>query len=237
LQVRPRAITLIVDATFFRRRKDRDGLLLFLDSTTKQIVWYKFIQTETKFEYQEGLSFLLQNKYQIYSVTLDGKKGIKEVFLKQNIPVQICQFHFQQTILRKTTLNPKSDLGRYLKYLATNFIKDRWQQWHLDLYYELLSNIYKEFLNERNDKQQFRHRRLRSAMRSIKTSSQYLFTYQKSSSTSITSTTLKIPNTTNHIDGGVNTKIKELVRLHRGMSIQRRNKLIEVLLVSLGKIS
>lgn len=163
------------------------------------------------------------------------------MFLKQNIPIQLCQFHFQQTILRKTTLRPKTELGQYLKYLANSFIKDRWQQWQLDLYHEVLSNIYKEFLNERNDKQQFRHRRLRSAMRSIKTCSQYLFTYQESISSTTTSsttdTTSKTPNTTNHIDGGVNTKLKELVRLHRGMNIQRRNKLIEVLLSSLGKSS
>jgi len=29
-----------------------------------------------------------------------------------------------------------------------------------------------------------------------------------------------IPNTTNHIDGRVNTKLKDLVRRHRGMKIE-----------------
>jgi hypothetical protein len=44
-----------------------------------------------------------------------------------------------------------------------------------------------------------------------------------------------IPNTTNSLDGGVITKIKELVRNHRGMNLQRRNKLIVFLLNSIGK--
>jgi hypothetical protein len=44
-----------------------------------------------------------------------------------------------------------------------------------------------------------------------------------------------IPNTTNHLDGGVNPKIKKLVYDHRGLNKTRRNKLIEVLVWSLGK--
>lgn len=54
----------------------------------------------------------------------------------------------------------------------------------------------------------------------------YLFTFQHYPA-------LKIPNTTNDIDGGVNTKLKDLVRRHRGMNIQRRNKLLVKLLYNL----
>jgi hypothetical protein len=83
-------------------------------------------------------------------------------------------------------------------------------------------------LGQRNESGQFAHRRLRSAMRSMKSNLHYIFTYQQLPE-------LNIPNTTNHLDGGVNPKIKKLVYDHRGLSKPRRNKLIEVLASSLGK--
>ena len=45
--------------------------------------------------------------------------------------------------------------------------------------------------------------------------------------------TLNIPNTTNHIDGGINTKLKDLNRRHRLMTVARRNKLLINLLYNL----
>jgi len=53
-----------------------------------------------------------------------------------------------------------------------------------------------------------------------------LFTYQEFPNQNI-------PNTTNHVDGGVNTKLKDLVKRHRGMKIERRNKLLGNLLYNL----
>jgi transposase-like protein len=95
-----------------------------MDAWSDRVLWFKFIKSETKAEYQEGLDSLKGNNYEILSVTIDGKIGIKEVFLSYQ--VQICQFHFQANILRKTTLNPKSILGQKLKYIATHFINKRW---------------------------------------------------------------------------------------------------------------
>jgi len=60
----------------------------------------------------------------------------------------------------------------------------------------------------------------------IKLALPYLFTYQDYLS-------LNIPNTTNHVDGGINTKLKELNRQHRGMRRDRRDKLLVKLLYDL----
>jgi hypothetical protein len=46
-----------------------------MDAWTGKVVWLKFIETETKLEYQEGLDFLIQNNYEIISVTIDGRIG------------------------------------------------------------------------------------------------------------------------------------------------------------------
>ena len=48
LKVNPRKITLVVDCTFFRGRGDKDGLMIFLDAITREVVWFKFIESETK---------------------------------------------------------------------------------------------------------------------------------------------------------------------------------------------
>lgn len=201
-------------------------MLIFLDSCTGIIVWYKFIPSETKLEYLEGLLFLEENGYTILSVTLDGRRGIASIF--KQYPTQYCQFHLQQTILKKVTRNPQTECGKALKYIATHCIKERWSEDCFTNQIIQLLETYSSFLKERNESGEYIHRSIRSAFRTIKTVLPYLFTYQHYSS-------LSIPNTTNHIDGGVNTKLKELVRLHRGMRVDRRNVLIEVLLRSLRK--
>jgi hypothetical protein len=161
------------------------------------------------------------------SVTIDGKRGIPSVFNKY--PVQICQFHVQKNILKRTTLKPKSDCGKILKQIGKEFIKDRWSEEEFKLCFNLIREDFKDFLNERNDNNRFKHRQLKSAITGIKLALPYLFT-------ALNHPQLRIPNTTNHIDGGINPKLKAIARDHRGMSIPRRNKLMEEILWNLGKI-
>ena len=172
----------------------------------------------------------LKKGFEIQSVTIDGRRGIPHIFKKY--PVQMCQFHNQRRILSRTTLNPKTDCGIRLKYIAKHFIKERWtKDKFTDEIHKILEE-FQQFLNEKNDKDEYTHRRLRSALFGIKLALPYLFTYQKYPN-------LRIPNTTNHVDGGINTKLKDLVRRHRRMRLDRRNKLLVNLLYNLsakGKI-
>ncbi len=169
---------------------------------------------------------MTEKGFQIQSVTIDGRRGIARLFESYSILVQICQFHIQSMILRKTTLNPKTDCGKKLKYIATHFIQEHWSKDKFIQKLRLTLEKFKDFLNEKNDKNQYLHRRLRSAIFGIKQALPYLFTYQDYPQ-------LNIPNTTNHIDGGVNTKVKNLVKLHIGMRVDRRNKLLINLLYNL----
>ena len=67
---------------------------------------------------------------------------------------------------------------------------------------------------------QYRHqRRVRSAYKSLKRFLPYLFTYQ-------THSNLNIPNTTNALDGGCFSPLKDLLRVHRGIGIKMKRKLI-----------
>jgi hypothetical protein len=69
----------------------------------------------------------------------------------------------------------------------------------------------------------YTHKRLRSAVRSIKTNLPYLFTYQDYPN-------LNIPNTTNLLDGGVFSFLKRLLKNHNGITKEFKKKLIDEIL-------
>jgi len=75
---------------------------------------------------------------------------------------------------------------------------------------------------KKNEQGEFVHRKLRSAVRSLKSNLPYLFAYQ-------TYPELNIPNTTNSCDGSF-AHWKQKVKIHRGLRQHRRNKMIDLLL-------
>jgi len=91
-------------------------------------------------------------------------------------------------------------------------------------------NQYEEFLNERatdlsesTKRPAYKHKKLRSAYKSLKTNLPYLFTYQKFPE-------LHIPNTTNSLDGSF-SHLKNMVGIHRGKIRERRYKIIQEILM------
>ena len=96
----PRAIHLVVDATYFGKRTDDTswGVILFRDADLKENLWWKYIDTERETYYREGKEFLEYRGYTIRSVTCDGFSGNLPVF--KGIPTQMCQFHMKQIVIR-----------------------------------------------------------------------------------------------------------------------------------------
>lgn len=84
-------------------------------------------------------------------------------------------------------------------------------------------NRWGNFLNERKidaqGKNRYVHKKLRSAYRSLKTNLPWLFTWYNHME-------LKIPNTTNAIDGYF-SDLKNKLRNHNGLSIERKKKFID----------
>jgi len=83
---------------------------------------------------------------------------------------------------------------------------------------------WEKFLNERTvsnktGKSHYTHKRLRSAYRSLKTNLFWLFTWYDNME-------LKIPNTTNAIDGHF-SDLKNKLRNHNGLSKERKMKFID----------
>ena len=55
----PRSVNIVCDATFYGKRKDKLGTLVFKDSTTKEVLTWKHIQSETIKDYKYLLSELI----------------------------------------------------------------------------------------------------------------------------------------------------------------------------------
>ncbi len=80
-----------------------------------------------------------------------------------------------------------------------------------------------KFFNEKkidcNGKNRYVHKKLRSAYRSLKTNLPWLFTWYDKME-------LKIPNTTNAVDGHF-ADLKNKLRNHNGLSTTRKKKFID----------
>lgn len=213
-------IIAVVDATFFGRGY---GVLVVRCPRSKRNVYCREINIERPDDYLRARMFLEQKGFIIEAAVVDGKRGLFNVF--GDIPVQMCQFHQMAIMRRYLTSRPKLEAGKELR-AVTFTLTISTEKVFIDLlnvWYEK----WKEFLKEKTyspDSRhwQYTHKRIRSAYRSLNTNLPYLFTYQKHPH-------LKIPNTTNSLDGFFN-KLKSLLNIHRGLSPKKRLKLIQEIL-------
>lgn len=213
----PQPLVLIADVTFFGRSY---GILVFRSQLLKQNIYWKEITKETPAIYREARIELENKGFIITGIVLDGKRGVREVF--RDIPAQMCQFHQTAILKRYLTSRPKTKAGQELRAigLALTILTEKdfeilLEEWH---------ERWREFLKEKTFRPDgkhwnYTHRRMRSAYRSLKTNSPFLFTYQKYPE-------LKIPNTTNSLDGFFG-KTKTLLRVHSGLTQERRYKIIQ----------
>ena len=223
---KPRAIHLVVDATYFGMKDTRLwGVLVFRDWEEKENLWWKFIDEEKIIHYKEGLDHLISLGYTILSVTCDGFSGLPELFFP--IPVQFCHFHQAQIIRRYTTLNPKIVAGHELLELVKTltFTTEKVFAHRLSIFVDK----YRNFLNEKTTnaltgESFYTHKKLRSAVRSLQIHIHILFTFERYP-------TLNIPTTTNTLESHF-SHIKDIVRIHRGLSLSLKQKMIHTILLN-----
>jgi hypothetical protein len=225
LDHKPRKVYLVVDATYFGKRRDGTswGVILFRDAEEKENLWWKFVKHESQLDYLEGKIYLEKLGYTIMSVTTDGFKGNIPVF--KGISHQMCHFHMRQIVIRNVTLNPKTEPGQMILAIVSRLHKDkkedftrRLQRFHFD---------YHKFLSEKtthpDGSKSYTHEGVRNAYNSLVTWHDYLFIYKANT---------HIPNTTNTCEGHF-SHLKDIIRIHRGMSNTLKRKAINaVFLVS-----
>ena len=195
-------------------------MIVAKDTELKIPIAYNFIETETKKVYENLIEQIKDRGFSIKAVILDGKPGIFSLF--KDIPIQMCHFHMKAIITKKLTKRPKlkasielKKITSYLGKISACRFEYMLSAWH---------KRHKEFLDEKVEDESkrgwhYKHRKLRSAYRSLKRFLPYLFTYKNYPD-------LNIQTTTNLLDGGCFSPLKDLLKVHRGIDKKMKRKLI-----------
>jgi len=218
----PKSIVALMDATYWGWNF---GVVTIKDHLSGRVVWFKFIDRKEKIEdYTEGVRWLENKQVEILGVVSDGLRGLRERLSRYKF--QYCQFHQVKTVKHWLTSRPKLEASRELLdivYFMTKTDKASF----VGLFSEWESK-WKNFLRERSigadGKTHYVHKTLRSAYHSVKRNMQYLWTFEECYG-------LGIPNTNNGIES-LFTEVKGKLRLHRGLSKERRKVLISGLLIA-----
>lgn len=220
IALKARETVVLMDATYWGRNF---GVVILMDASDSRVLWFKFIYRKERLDdYREGIESLKASGIVIKAVVSDGFTGMKE--LLSGTPYQFCQFHQLQRIRQLLTNKPKLPASVELKEIASSLtvadkdrFRDKLDDWH---------RRWKTFLQEKtvadNGKSFFTHRRTRSAYYSLKTHLDTLFTYLDFPDRSV-------PNTNNAMES-LNSVIKTKLRIHRGLSIKKRELLLANLL-------
>lgn len=212
-----------------------EGCVLLLVKTTDSVIFWTFAQRETYLSWHACLS---QVRGHPTTIVCDCQKGmfkaINELFPR--VLIQRCHFHVQQRNRQLLTMNPETLPGIAFNNLVKELPKlknhaeyrawvTQYQSW-MSRHKNYLSQkthypfdtqyIYKNFTKGKRNFF-YTHQRLRAAVYQIKTALPNLFHFLQHSN---------IPKTTNHIEGGINSQLKLLLRLHRGLPLQKRKYLV-----------
>jgi hypothetical protein len=206
----------LMDTTYFGRKL---GVMVFKDSISGQILYKQYVKQETNKLYLSGVEEIAKRGIKIQAIICDGRKGLLQLF--EGIPIQMCQFDQVAIIRRYLTKKPKMQASKELwtqVQLLTQTDKESFEG-GLMAWYDKWEDFLKERKKDANGKNRYVHKRLRSAYRSLKTNLPWLFTWYDNMG-------LKIPNTTNAIDGHF-ANLKNKLRNHNGLSVARKKKFID----------
>ncbi len=186
-----------------------------------------------RYEHARAWSALMSRIAEPVIVVSDGGTGFSKA-LKKTWPHakhQRCIFHVFCQIKRYTTSKPKTAAGMELYMIAKDLLHletqidiekwvNRFVSW-MQKYNRFLSQqTYDEYGNCRPT-----HERLikaqRSLMKLIKEGT--MFTYLDEE---LRKEIEKIPSTNNKIEGGINARLRAMLRTHRGLSVERRIKAV-----------
>lgn len=224
-EVQPRlleagSVVVVADTTYFGKVF---GVMVWRCPHRHRNLLWRFLPYETISEYVAGIKELQGRGWTIVGIVCDARRGLVHAF--PGIPVQMCQFHQIQIVLRYITRKPKLEAGKELKefvLMLTKTDEASFRHW-----LKLWHTKWQDFLAEKTvdpitGRWHFTHKRLRSAYRSLETNLPWLFTFERHPY-------LCMPNTTNSLEGAF-TNIKAKIHVHPGLRVDRKQKLLSELL-------
>ena len=143
----------------------------------------------------------------------------------------MCHFHQKKIVDRYITKNPKLETSIELQEILTRLTKTIEARFKNKLLNQYSKN--EDFLNEMTinydtGEATYTHYKLRANYVSLCSNLDYLFTYKNIPN-------LSIPNTTNHLDGGKFSDLKNRIRVHRGLSKSLKKKVVDFFMLNNGK--
>lgn len=216
----PQPLVGIADVTYFGKR---DGCLVIRAPHFQENIFWCFTEGESPVLYREARRTLEKQGYRFTAMILDGRRGVREVF--SDIPVQMCHFHQKAILRRYLTLHPKLPAGAELLAIGRTltFVTEKEFRELLFAWFSKWEGFLKERTYDADGKHwHYTHKKIRSAHRSLAQNLDYLFTFERYPS-------LNIPNTTNSLDGFFSA-MKRLLRVHSGLSVSGRNRMIQEIL-------
>jgi len=174
------------------------------------------------------------------AIVSDGQKGIEKAvhdLYGDQIIQQRCLVHIERNITQKITRHPEAKAGQDLRWLIDHLfeINNELDKINFETIFYNLYGEHQAFLNHRTINQNprvkrkwwYTHGDVRSAYRQIHQllENGQLFAY-------IDHPELKIPRTTNLLEGGINARIDELLRIHRGLKPAQKQAIVEAYLFS-----
>lgn len=212
--------SLIVDAVSLEPR----CLMALIGRTRRRVVQWTFAERESF----ESWSYFYSRLPAPSAMVCDGRKGLLLASRARwtNVKIQRCLIHIVRQANLWITQRPKTLAGQDLRILVRGILSIRtrrqkrrwirqWRHWH---------RKYRKFLNERSYGDSihgkrswwYTHRKLRAVRSLIRNSLPDLFTFVGHP---------EIPRTSNHVEGGINSRLKELLHRHRGLSLERKQVL------------
>lgn len=184
------------------------------------------------FARQESLSAWLgfmQSLPKPRALVCDGQSGLFSAVktLWPDLPIQRCLAHIQRLGVQRLTMRPKTPAGQELLRLVyalhgVETDSDK-RQWLAD--FAAWGTRWERFLKERtyglhpsgSRNWWYTHRRIRAMKKTLQQSLDSLFVHIDMPG---------VPRTTNEVEGGINSRLKELLHRHRGMSLVHRKAVV-----------
>lgn len=212
-------VVIQMDTTYWGRGF---GLMVIKDAFRNKILWRKYVTHETIADYLEGVQWLKRHDFKIYGVVVDGMKGLIQAL--RPYPVQLCQFHQMHTVSQYLTQNPDIEASKELLKLTNLLAKTDKESFigALDEWHQTYKDVLNERVQDRRIKRKtppFMRPRLRSAYLSLRRNMPWLWTFYDHPD-------LHLPDTNNGLEG-IFSDLKSKVRVHSGLTKERRKKLLD----------
>ncbi len=166
-------------------------------------------------------------------VVCDGQKGLLKAIATHwpSTNIQRCLIHIIRQSIAWITQHPQTKAGQQLLFIVralasvrTRRQKRRWVRKFRRWYRHSQTFLNARTRHPRDPKRWwYTHRKLRRVRTLIERSLPHLFTFVRHP---------EVPRTSNHVEGGINARLHELFRAHRGISLIKKCVLTAYFLLS-----